>query len=661
MFETVQYVRAKQVIYITEIGGFAVIPAPDTAAMKDELVADFGIASTQVSAAAAFVILILSGFSAPHCGATVYHSDGSVASVQALHNAAHDGDTITIPAGTFDWTQRLFITKAITLQGQTTVTGAGTKNPTVNAITIARDQGPRGTGQKVGMITVTNNTGSLVRITGIAFERGDSTQTAGSQDNGVVQFVSSGSPSFNNRIDHCSINDLYHYVGIAFNGWTFGVADHNVIRVSGNRYAVYWQNSKYGGKDNGEGSWTDYPWFGTNKFFFLENNSFFRPAHATYTLIDGIKGGRAVFRYNYFFNGPIGSHGTEGGLRGTRCKEVYNNTFDADASIPYADNRGGGGALYHDNTAIGVAPVGIPGGKYLLCNSSNYRATSFIKGAVWGIADGTGKFDMNVTDVGANKWDQSQQTFVEAHQATPYVFDSGTVTSIPAKAQFTDSSKNWAVNQLAGYSFTNTNPASANYKLGSYIKSNTVNTITFAGMTGAGASTWNMAVGDTYQIHRLLRLMDGSGVGKTDLLDSTKRPPVNITTGGQSYAHSQLEPIITWKNTYGNAELVMATKTPHCVEGREYYNLGTGMASNTTPQQVIDTYTAAVNGVDYTGTFTYPHPLVTGAPTPTPSATPRSQQHLQKKKKNTKKLKRRNWPKKSTSDMANALLVEAIS
>src|SRR4030095_11805096 len=101
-----------------------------------------------------FFIVVLSGFSAPHCGATVYHSDGSVASVQALHDAAHDGDTITIPAGTFDWAQRLFITKAITLQGQTTVTGAGTKNPTVNAITIARDQGPRGTGQKVGMIMV---------------------------------------------------------------------------------------------------------------------------------------------------------------------------------------------------------------------------------------------------------------------------------------------------------------------------------------------------------------------------------------------------------------------------------------------------------------------------------------------------------------------------
>jgi hypothetical protein len=83
--------------------------------MRDELVADFGIGSPRVRAAA-FVILILTGFSAPRCGATVHHSDGSVASVQALHKAAKDGDTITLPAGTFSWTWRLDITKGITLQ-----------------------------------------------------------------------------------------------------------------------------------------------------------------------------------------------------------------------------------------------------------------------------------------------------------------------------------------------------------------------------------------------------------------------------------------------------------------------------------------------------------------------------------------------------------------
>jgi len=76
--------------------------------MKDELVAgSFGIAPPQVSAAAAFLILILSGFCAPCCGARVYHSDGSEGNLRELLRAACDGDTIMLPAGTFSWTAPL--------------------------------------------------------------------------------------------------------------------------------------------------------------------------------------------------------------------------------------------------------------------------------------------------------------------------------------------------------------------------------------------------------------------------------------------------------------------------------------------------------------------------------------------------------------------------
>ena len=49
---------------------------------------------------------------------TVYHSDGSAANVQALHNAALDGDTITLPAGTFTWSIPVTISKAIKIQGE---------------------------------------------------------------------------------------------------------------------------------------------------------------------------------------------------------------------------------------------------------------------------------------------------------------------------------------------------------------------------------------------------------------------------------------------------------------------------------------------------------------------------------------------------------------
>ena len=62
----------------------------------------------------AIVIWIWTGFSAL---GTVYHSDGSAASVQGLHNQLLNGDTITIPAGTFTWTTGVNFTKAINVVG----------------------------------------------------------------------------------------------------------------------------------------------------------------------------------------------------------------------------------------------------------------------------------------------------------------------------------------------------------------------------------------------------------------------------------------------------------------------------------------------------------------------------------------------------------------
>ena len=50
---------------------------------------------------------------------TVYHSDGSSADVQAKINTASDGDTVTIPRGTFTWNSGVTISgKAIKLRGQ---------------------------------------------------------------------------------------------------------------------------------------------------------------------------------------------------------------------------------------------------------------------------------------------------------------------------------------------------------------------------------------------------------------------------------------------------------------------------------------------------------------------------------------------------------------
>src|SRR5438445_13379597 len=82
-------------------------------------------------------VLILSGLFALRCGAAVYHSNGTAANIQQIHDTqAVHGDTITIPAGTFSSTSSPRITKAITLQAATTVAGAGGPNTTLNDVSV---------------------------------------------------------------------------------------------------------------------------------------------------------------------------------------------------------------------------------------------------------------------------------------------------------------------------------------------------------------------------------------------------------------------------------------------------------------------------------------------------------------------------------------------
>jgi len=82
--------------------------------------------------------------------ATVYNSDGSAASVILNQTLASNGDTITLPAGTFTWSVPVVINKAIKLQGagagrivarsrSSVAFGTGTKTFTITTSTLAAD------------------------------------------------------------------------------------------------------------------------------------------------------------------------------------------------------------------------------------------------------------------------------------------------------------------------------------------------------------------------------------------------------------------------------------------------------------------------------------------------------------------------------------------
>jgi len=90
----------------------------------------------------------------------------------------------------------------------------------------------------------------------------------------------------------------------------------------------------------------------------------------------------------------------------------------------------------------------------------------------------------------------------------------------------------------------------------------------------------------------------------------------NSVTGGPDWPHQALEPIFFWNNIYTPKNQVQGafSKQLSVQPGRDFYNL-TGansngsFAANSTPSQVSTKYSAALNGVQYTGPYIYPHPL----------------------------------------------------
>ncbi len=396
------------------------------------------------------------------------------------------------------------------------------------------------------------------------------------------------------------------------------------------------QQDTWGGASQvyGNGSWADYPWYGTDKFFFIEDNTINRTnSPQVRTICDSKLGGRYVIRHNYLLNCIPGAHGTEDGPhRGVRAYEFYDNTINATLQWGGGGQRSGT-SIWHDNTYIGIEPT-----RDILCHLSNFREGGERAAPPWGSADGTSPWDQNDTDGNGH--------YVEGQP--PHTFESGTCTTVSGRfgtrLTFSDSSKNWTVNQWVGYSVKNVNPNNSKYyNNGSFISSNTATSITFAGGTPSKTA---FAVGDTYEIHRVLVMMDQNGRGKGDQITGRPRP-INRTTGTASWNHGALEPCYSWNNIYtpNGHPLGFAVDIgqPTTKLNLDFFNLGGGFPADTIPSQVSSTYTAALNGVDYVGEFVYPHPLVSGIQRP-PSATRGPSNTFRKK---AKKLKRRKGEQKN--------------
>jgi len=297
-------------------------------------------------------------------------------------------------------------------------------------------------------------------------------------------------------------------------------------------------------------------------------------------------------------------------VRGMRATEVYDVIFDWDI-LPGGLNRSGT-HMWHDIQFTGVRPPSGTAVELALYRDIGACGTN---GGTWGAADGTSPWDRNDTDGNGH--------FIEGQ--LPYLFAFGAATTSTPEGTLTNLNANWTSNWTA-FSVRH-----LGLQKGSLITDNDAHTIHYHtyGSLDRGPLIIFQA-GDQYQIHRLLTQLDQNGRGKGDLVRVVNGHPVNTITNTPFWTHEQVETCFNWNVTYaptGSYLRFRSGRHQEQVEGQEYVNLGNGLPPDTTPQQVVLFYTTAVNGVQYTGPYCYPHPLQGGncggpTPTPTPTVTP---------------------------------------
>jgi VCBS repeat protein len=451
----------------------------------------------KVSGKILLFVFILSGLCAPRSEARVYHSDGSAASVLALHNIASDGDTITLPAGTFRWSTTVNLSKAIILQGA----GIGR--------TIVKD-GLQTRRFLSWHLRGTRN--GAARLTGIEFQDGGRTRNANAPA-GVIGFDGSNTNGTTFRLDHCRMAGLN---GVTVFNTIIGVVDHNTTDTKAfggfSIWDSYWND---GTTPYGDRSWTAPTDFGSSQFLFFEDNTYNCTGANIGPMIGAYAGARFVVRHNTIINASISNHGTEssGRIRSGRASEIYNNTWIGKKVGNILAGCRGGVSLFHDNVVSGFFTDPV----YFLKNYRSY--SSFV---IWSGADGT------------NRWDVNQGPF---YSGTASGRNQG---SSPSFTVTVSGSPGWTTNQWIGYSVKRTtNLGGAVGPSFALIRGNTQNSLIYAtGITGH----LSVANGDSLKIFRVDEALDQPGRAGGSLI--TGNPPA-LPAGWNDQV---TEPCYSWNN-----------------------------------------------------------------------------------------------------------------
>jgi hypothetical protein len=229
---------------------------------------------------------------------TITAANCSSAVVQLAVNAATDGDTVIIPAGSCAWSSGITLTgKGIHLKGA----GKG-------LVTLTHNAGAS------SLVSVTEDATHLIEISDLRFVEG-----TGTADNHLV-VGGSGRPVL--------VHDNYFET----NGKLL-----RSIRWSSNK-GVLWNNEFYSNRQddqaivfvNGlDSSWATPDTLGARDVtgeanVYVEDNLF---TELYLQALDFDSNSRVVVRYNTFEHSGLASHGADTSEAGTRHWEIYDNTF----------------------------------------------------------------------------------------------------------------------------------------------------------------------------------------------------------------------------------------------------------------------------------------------------------------------------------------------
>jgi hypothetical protein len=588
----------------------------------DTEIARRSIATTSVLRFVSVLVALFTAASQSSRGAIITAASPSQEDVAAAIARAADGDTVQIPAGTAAWSRPMTISKAITLQGVThdvvSISSVSASNPAVvttsaahglasgQAIWISEVLGgsvaagapkingayvatvtgattftipknvtaapSQGTGWITRLATIIEDNGSsdrllvlspppngTVRLTQIEFRRG----SRGNGFDGLIMVSGTNTDSRRARIDQCAFNNLNGFMIRVETA--LGVAENNVFRFDGSNFPFYIYHRNWNGGVYSEGSWSAPTNFGSEEFWFVEDNifeSFGNDSHHR-AFLDSYGGARYVVRYNTIVSAAVEAHGTEssGRWRGTRAIEVYNNEFRGTDGGTVVINLRGGTAVIHGNRISRFQnPPWTPSGPYFALR--NHR--TFYPFPPWGAADGTNAWDKNIP-------------------GGPFATH---IVSSAAQTKVTVSGAKWTPDQWVGYSIVRTSNRGSGQN-SSYITGNTAETISYASDGGYAfgnpAQELRFSAGDTFQIWRVEETLDQPGRTGGSLIQGDTPAP---RAGGNDQVD---DPIYAWDNTRESGVSVQVGAGHPPIRANEHY-------FNGTPRPGYSPYT-------------YPHPL----------------------------------------------------